>query len=242
MVLKMLMSVAGLWFPLVCLAGGCNGADTGLTVEFFGNSVMRGAPAAVRTLSNGFNISLEHIFANSTSSFDAEQTSVRVSGTLTADTFNTWYRFGVNVGSDNCWVRLWIDDHRLVDQWSNGGTSTPLTNSLLPNVSMTSRPVSLRVDLRPNSTNAFLQLLWSSDSNPKQRLIPESQFSPVVSEQQQKRRNLQERTATGWNQWYRGSNLAQVAVQAHTITLDYNGHGRTARSCVFHEQCRTQQQ
>jgi hypothetical protein len=54
----------------------------------------------------------------------------------------------------------------------------------------------------------------------------------VVSEQQQKRRNLQERTATGWNQWYRGSNLAQVAVHAHMITLDYHGHGRTARSCV----------
>jgi hypothetical protein len=33
----------------------------------------------------------------------------------------------------------------------NAGPS-PVTYSLLPNVSMTSRPVSIRVDMRPNST------------------------------------------------------------------------------------------
>jgi hypothetical protein len=198
---------------------------------------MMGTPHTVQVLPNGFNISLADVLAKY--SLGVEGLSVRVTGMLTA-TSSQWHRFGVLVDPRTL-IRLWIDDHRLIDEWAynpNAGPS-PVTHSLLPNVSMTSRPVSIRVDMRPNSTFAALQLRWAVDPSETDQLIPASQLSPEVSSQQKKRRFLQERTARGWNQWARASNLAEV-VLPHQVGVDLGIHdglsGKTFRSGLLNPQ------
>jgi hypothetical protein len=124
-----------------------------LRVELFGSSVMRGTPRCTLTLPNEFNISLVDACIGMTG-VPPDEASMRVTATLTtaatatvtsADT-DVWHRFAVRVGR-LAWVRLWVDDHRLVDQWSGPHDPTPTTPALLPNVSLSaSRPVSIRLE------------------------------------------------------------------------------------------------
>jgi hypothetical protein len=106
-----------------------------------------------------------------------------------------------------------LQDHRLVDAWGSHKEASPSTPGLLPNVSLAiSRPVFIRVDLRPWSNRLAFRLDWTSSPDGTPAAIPPAALSPAVSPQQQQRRTLQERAATGWNQWVRSSNLAQVVL------------------------------
>jgi hypothetical protein len=106
-----------------------------------------------------------------------------------------------------------LQDHRLVDAWGSHKEASPSTPGLLPNVSLAiSRPVFIRVDLRPWSNRLAFRLDWTSSPDGTPAAIAAAALSPTVSPQQQQRRTLQERAATGWNQWVRSSNLAQVVL------------------------------
>ena len=90
----------------------------------------------------------------------------------------------------------------------------PETPGLSSNVTLTSaRPVFVRVDLRPMDAAepVTLTLKWSSVPGATPVPVPAAALSPAVSDEQQKRRALQEQAATGWNHWQRSS---QLAVQA----------------------------
>ena len=102
-----------LFAALLGLLAVQHSAADGLTVELFANSVMRGKPISTQTLPNGFNLSLARILANSSPPVDDGEVSVRITGTLTADSVNMtqWYAFGAQV-EPTAWLRLWIDDHR----------------------------------------------------------------------------------------------------------------------------------
>ena len=185
---------------------------SGLHAELFGNSVMRGAPRCNLTLTNSFNITLLAACAAMTG-VQPEEVSMRITATLTAEQASSeWYRFAVGVGS-SAWVRLWVDDHRLVDQWSGPHGVTPDTPALLPNVTLSSlRPVFVRLDLRPWQSWAAVDLRWSRSIGQLPRTVPDERLAPVISTQQQARRNLQEGLATGWRPWWRHSNTAQIVL------------------------------
>jgi len=111
--LKALCKYQMLFAALLGLLAVQHSAADGLTVELFANSVMRGKPISTQTLPNGFNLSLARILANSSPPVDDGEVSVRITGTLTADSVNMtqWYAFGAQV-EPTAWLRLWIDDHR----------------------------------------------------------------------------------------------------------------------------------
>ena len=83
------------------------GATATLTVEVFGNSVMRGAPRCTVTLANGFNVSLDSLCPAVAPLGVAGVASARVTGTLTADA-DGWHRFAAQV-DQLTWIRLWVD-------------------------------------------------------------------------------------------------------------------------------------
>lgn len=89
----------------------------GLKAEVYGNSVMRGTPKCVTTLPNGFSKSMDSL-CDGVAAEHVGIPSIRLTGTLTPPAAAaTWYNFSAVVG-EKAWVRLWIDDHRIVDQWS----------------------------------------------------------------------------------------------------------------------------
>jgi len=179
-------------------AASVSSSTGSLTVEVFANSVMRGAPKCTLTLQNGFNISMASACSKSarlTGTPAQGDVSLRVTGTLAASgAAMAWREFGLTVG-DSTWVRLWVDDHRLVDEWSSGGRTAGgpvVTPGLLPNVSMSSaRPVSIRVDLRPWAATAALNLAWRTSKQQPMAPVPPSALSPAVSAAQAARRKLQ---------------------------------------------------
>ena len=217
--------MAGLRLVSAALASG-----SGLTAEFYRNSVMRGTPYCTRVLPNGFNVSLDRA-CGSMAAVDGSNASVRITGTLTAPGGSEeWYHFAATVGT-RAWVRLWVDDHRLVDEWMGPHAATPTTPGLLPNVSMDSeRGVSVRVDLRPWDATVAFELLWRSSASSSLAPVPASALSPAVSAAEAARRALQERVATGWNQWARHSQLAQIVLpQQVGVELSFveGGSGRS---------------
>eukprot|EP01043_Picozoa_sp_COSAG02_P019199 COSAG02_NODE_918_length_15945_cov_5.640752_2_plen_571_part_00 len=193
------------------------GDDHGLTAEMYANSVMRGTPVCKKVLPNGFRTDMATLCGTpSAARLTAGEYSIRLTGMLTADGPRRWHNFTATVGP-TALVRLWVDDHRLVDAWSrpSGDTNTPTTPGLLPNVTIGGeRSVFVRVDLRPmDDAPVQLALSWRDmDSASTPTLIPSTHFSPDVSSQQLARRALQETTATGWNHWARRSQLAQIAL------------------------------
>lgn len=78
-----------------------------LTVEVFGNSVMRGTPHCITVLPNGFNESLASVCPSVAPHGESGVASVRVTGTLTADA-DGWHRFVAQV-DQLTWIRLWVD-------------------------------------------------------------------------------------------------------------------------------------
>eukprot|EP00040_Diaphanoeca_grandis_P024748 m.136415 g.136415 ORF g.136415 m.136415 type:complete len:891 (+) comp29849_c1_seq1:147-2819(+) len=206
-------------------------SSSGLRVEVFGNSVMRGTPRCTVTAPNGFNQTLAGICGKNeivplqsvpVADLPVGVPSLRITGTLTVDSgsIEQWYKFGLLVNPD-AWVRLWIDDHRIVDAWSgprNGPTAeSPVTPGLLPNVTLSpARAVTIRIDVRPWSTQTTLNLQWSTEIGAALMSIPSNRLSPMVPVPEQNRRALQERASTGWGQFARGSNLAQITLPQQT--------------------------
>ena len=218
-----------------CRAEAARGDDVRgkLLVEVFANSVMRGTPRCTVALGNGFSFSLSKMCASSSASASGKgvglpplspgEASLRITGTLTAPSAATaWYNFTADVGT-MAWVRLWVDDHRLVDEWGLQSDPHPrgmVTHALLPNVSMTSeRPVTIRVDLRPMDVEAEFELSWTAKRGDPHAIVPAGALAARVSEQQMERRALQERASTGWGQWQRSSNLAQITLP-HQVGVD----------------------
>ena len=184
-----------------------------LHAEMFGNSVMRATPRCTITLPNAVNETLVSL-CSGMAGVRPEEASVRLTATLTSKQEQAeqeeWYRFAVSVGP-LAWVRLWVDDHRLLDQWSGPHEPTPTTPSLLPNVSLSSsRPVFVRLDLRPWASWLALNLTWRRAGEAAPRTVPDESLSPSISSQRVARRALQERAATGWRPWARHSNTAQI--------------------------------
>ena len=165
-----------------------------------------------------------------------EEAALRITATLSSEEVaDEWHCFGVIVGP-LAWVRLWVDDHRLVDQWSGPHDAAPITPSLLPNVTLSSaRPVFVRLDMRPRASWAALNLTWCRAADASPRMVTGARLAPNVSSQQRARRELQERAATGWRPWWRHSNTAQIAlpqqvgidftVRALTSGLEYTDRG-----------------
>lgn len=196
-------------------------ATGSLRVEVFGNSVMRGTPRCVTTLPNNFNRTLASLCpADKRPSLVLGEVSLRVTATLTVLPKSTeWRAFSASVGTE-AWVRVWVDDHRLVDHWSGPHPDPPVTPGLLPNVSLAaSRPVFVRVDMRPWAAWAALSLKWRDDASKPLVAIPATALAATVSAAQTERRALQERAATGWNQWARHSQLASI-VLPHQVGID----------------------
>lgn len=78
-----------------------------LTVEVFGNSVMRGTPHCTVVLPNGFDEALTSLCPSAAPYGESGVASVRVTGTLTADA-DGWHRFVAQV-DQLTWIRLWVD-------------------------------------------------------------------------------------------------------------------------------------
>ena len=158
-----------------------------LHAEMFGNSVMRATPRCTITLPNAVNETLVSL-CSGMAGVRPEEASVRLTATLTSKQEQAeqeeWYRFAVSVGP-LAWVRLWVDDHRLLDQWSGPHEPTPTTPSLLPNVSLSSsRPVFVRLDLRPWASWLALNLTWRRAGEAAPRTVPDESLSPSISSQQ----------------------------------------------------------
>lgn len=202
-------------------------ADAPLSVEVFANSVMRGEPRCRLNLSNEFNVSLADA-CEAMLNAEPHQSSLRITATLTAPSSTIeWYRFGVGVGR-LAWVRLWVDDHRIVDQWSGPHEPIPTTPGLLPNVSLIStRPASIRLDMRPWASWAALNFTWQRSADDAPRAVPNASLTSNVSGPQRARRALQERTAFGWRPWARHSNTAQIALPQQ-VGLDFTVRDRTS--------------
>eukprot|EP01052_Picozoa_sp_SAG31_P022937 SAG31_NODE_1852_length_7072_cov_12.649792_5_plen_313_part_00 len=98
----------------------------GLTAEVYANSVMRGEPVCTTVLPNGFSRTAGTLCAGNPAALVPGSYSVRLSGTLTApEPQPKWYAFSATVGP-SAMVRLWVDDHRLVDAWDpTARISTP---------------------------------------------------------------------------------------------------------------------
>lgn len=204
---------------LLCLAWCALGqaaavATVGLNVQFYANPVMRGSPVCTHTLANGFNVSLASICPGST--LDPTLTSMRVTGTLAPPTGVDWKRFAMLTGASS-WVRLWVDDHRIVDHWADnspiGNNSAVFlsTPALLPNATLDwARVVAIRVDLMPRAAHASCSIRWASHWGPSSDSVEVPNNSLTPTDPWPLRRELQERVASGWNHWYRHSNLAYV--------------------------------
>ena len=96
----------------------------------------RGTPRCNITLANGFNAPLPSLCP---ALLDppvpgSDAVSLRVTGSLTPSG-QGWRGFGV-LTSPGAWLRLWVDDHRLIDEWSpmhnssSDGSSLPNPNNL----------------------------------------------------------------------------------------------------------------
>eukprot|EP00051_Salpingoeca_urceolata_P013522 m.169852 g.169852 ORF g.169852 m.169852 type:complete len:934 (+) comp17815_c0_seq5:96-2897(+) len=211
------------WAMALVLVHGASADEQGLTVQLFDNSVMRGTPHCTKVLHNGFHLNTDSFCGGALSGRDASlgTMSLRITGTLTvpegagtasAVLSGEWYAFAITVGTQH-WVRLWVDDHRLVDQWSGPHDPTPVTHALLPNVTLSaSRPVFLRADMRLFSSDVNVTVLWRNDPHAPPSPVPPSTLRPVIPDTQQLRWTLQDNAARGWNHWYRKSFLALVAL------------------------------
>ncbi len=162
------------------------------------------------TVDNGFSFNVTALCDGSLALAPPGMVSARVTGTLTASAAG-WFAFTATVAATN-WVRLWIDDLRLVDAWGAGQPEdTPVTPALLPNVTLSpDRPVAVRVYLRPWSPVLTLTLAWRATEQSPYTPIPSSALSAATLPSQQQRLSLQTSLAQGWNTWFRQSNLAHV--------------------------------
>ena len=96
-------------------------AEHGLTAQVYANSVMRGTPACTFTVQNGFKASAQSLCGpKHAAGLVPGQYSIRLTGMLTAagaaSSAAQWHKFTSTVGP-SAMVRLWVDDHRLVDAW-----------------------------------------------------------------------------------------------------------------------------
>jgi hypothetical protein len=73
--------------------------------------------------------------------------------------------------------------------------------------------------MRPWAAWAALSLKWRDDASKPLVAIPATALAATVSAAQTERRALQERAATGWNQWARHSQLASI-VLPHQVGID----------------------
>lgn len=99
----------------------------GLTAEVFANSVMRGTPVCTTSVANGFSASASSLCGHAHSAaLLPGQYSIRLTGTLTAASASPqWYKITSTVGP-TAMVRLWVDDHRLVDAWNPRSPPSPV--------------------------------------------------------------------------------------------------------------------
>eukprot|EP00041_Stephanoeca_diplocostata_P027809 m.773154 g.773154 ORF g.773154 m.773154 type:complete len:245 (-) comp23249_c0_seq2:850-1584(-) len=180
-------------------ASGALGA-TGFTAEVFGNVVMRGTPRCKSVVPNGFVVKnlLDICTGDSgykpshdTQPLDPLLTSIRLTGTLTPTTSDAqWHNFTVTT-TESAWLRVWVDDHRIVDQWSGPHTTNPVTPGLLPNITLSAqREVFVRVDMRPWDNSTSFRIDWKRDGHDVMP-VPNTALSPIVSNEQQQRRALQ---------------------------------------------------
>ena len=93
----------------VCPTHAMGAAADDLTVDVFANSVMRGTPRCTLVVSNSFNFDLDKLCQGNVAAplppLDGNETSLRITGTLTAPaTSMAWYNFSANVGTA-AWVR-----------------------------------------------------------------------------------------------------------------------------------------
>lgn len=104
-----LASYAAVLGAVLLTQGTCVTADPspGLTVEVFGNSVMRGAPSCTTTVTPGFNLSLADLCPHVAGHGSTGVLSARITGTLTSDV-DGWHRFAAQV-DQLTWIRLWVD-------------------------------------------------------------------------------------------------------------------------------------
>jgi hypothetical protein len=217
-----------------------------LVEQIYANSVMRGTPVCRTVVPNGFRKAATALCgAANGGRLSPGEYSIRLTGTLSASSPQQWHNFSATVGP-TALVRLWVDDHRLVDAWSprpSGDTDTPTTPGLLPNITMGSeRPVFVRADLRPmDDSPVQFALSWATGSATTHTLIPSEHFSPQVSSQQSARRALQVAAATGWNHWARRSQLAQIALpQQVGVELSIKNSSGALYSGALPEPQRTQ--
>eukprot|EP00937_MAST-01D_sp_MAST-1D-sp2_P000301 g301.t1 len=189
-----------------------------ILVELYANSVMRGTPRCNLTVANDGVARPLRKLCPALGTTPSSSLSARITGTLTAPAAGNdrnWYRFGI-CATNTTWTRLWIDDHRLVDAWGPHGAAdlaAPVTPALLPNVTLSAtRPVSVRVDMRPMGETLRFELRWTDGGAAAPARIADTALSPRVSAAQRARRKLQEAAATGWNQWARPSQLAQIVL------------------------------
>ena len=203
-------STAATRFNLLMVGiGNSATGKTGLRAEFYANSVMYGTPKC-SSIVNVINANVSQLCGFLGKS-RPDDISIRLSGMLTTDTTDGWHAFTASVGR-HAWLRLWVDDHRLIDDWSSETHADPLvTPTLLPNVSLSAgRPVEVRIDLRPRSSWVKLALHWRPWRDVPYAPVPSRLLSPNVSSHQASRRALQQRVSIDWNQWYRHSNVAHV--------------------------------
>ena len=148
---------------------------------------MRGQPICTGNVQNGFNHTVKEICGHNSShgNISTEIFSARLTGTLVVpNAASMWFNFSAVVGTKS-WLRLWVDDHRIVDSWPPtalssadraGGKFAPVTPSLLPNCTLEhKRPVSIRVDMRPNDTYILFLLQWTSNPGHPYVAVPSSQ-------------------------------------------------------------------
>jgi hypothetical protein len=183
---------------LLAVAGSAPRAAAQLLLDTWPNVAF--APAAAATSSTAAAVNLTD---------DASVppwSSLRYAGLLTWPT-NATLNFTLRTDGG---VRLWVDDHLVVD---DGGNHTPGAPRLsgpflsMPFTAGVPQPVRLEYS-HWGDGGATLQLLWSDDASPTPALVPPGALSPVVSDAQRQRQALRDRLlapAVPWQTYYNPS-------------------------------------
>ena len=117
----------------------------------------RGIPRCNITLANGFSAALPSLCPALLDQPvpSSDSVSLRVTGSLTPSG-QGWRRFGV-LTSPWAWLRLWVDDHRLIDEWSPMHNSSSDGSSLPNPVKCTgSERISHPLTVAPSRTLSIL--------------------------------------------------------------------------------------
>ena len=153
------------------LAAG--GTGNGLSGTYFDNSTLTG-PSVSR-----IDPTVDFIWgaAAPAPGIGAETFSVRWTGQIQPQ-FSETYRF-YTVSNDG--VRLWVDGQRLVNNWTNHGTTENSGTIALA----AGQRYAITMEFYEDTGNATARLLWSSPSTPKAvvpsaRLFPETPAAPTT--------------------------------------------------------------